>query len=234
MTVHPKRIYFTQRHPSLTRDMFVARWRQHGQLAMHFMAKQDWANVVRYLHCDAIHDSGLPGIDEQWDGMGIVLFRDTDARRRHVGFMEARAALEADEDATFFTPVNRHGLVAREQVLRAGPAGRIKLVRVFKRHDGISAADFEQCWQSRHVPESGASFGPALLRQVANWPLSPEHTTGWGLDCDVVEELWFESVDTLCRCAVTNTDSMQCPALRDTATQQLAVVTSELQLYPAP
>ncbi len=37
--------------------------------------------------------------------------------------MEARAALEADEDATFFTRVNRYGFVAREQVLHPGPGG---------------------------------------------------------------------------------------------------------------
>ena len=234
MNVQPKRIYFTQRHPSLTPDRFVSRWRQHGQLAMHFMAKQDWENVIRYVHCDAVHDSGIPGIDDQWDGMGIILFRDANARKRHIAFMEARAALEADEDATFFARVNRHGFVAREQVLHPGPGGRIKLVRAFKRLEGISIADFEQCWQIRHVPETQACFSPALLRQVANWPLLPEAATGWGLDCDVVEELWFESVDTLRRSTATGADPLHRPALQDTATQQLAVVTSELQLYPAP
>ena len=94
--------------PDLTR-----RRRRHGKLAMHFMAAQHWENVLRYVHCDAVRDTALAGIDEQWDGMGILLFRDSAARRRHIGVPEARAALEADEDATFAERVSRNGLVAR-------------------------------------------------------------------------------------------------------------------------
>ena len=148
---------------------------------------------------------GFPALTINGMAWASCFFCDASARKRHISFMEARAALEADEDATFFTRVNRYGFVAREQVLHPGPGGgRIKLVRAFKRLERISVADFEQCWQTRHVPETQACFGPALLRQVANWPLFPETATRWGLDCDVVEELWFESIDTLRRSTATD------------------------------
>ena len=83
--VQAKRIYFAQCNASLDRNAFIARWRRHGKLAMHFMAAQHWENVLRYVHCDAVRDTALAGIDEQWDGMGILLFRDSAARRRHIG-----------------------------------------------------------------------------------------------------------------------------------------------------
>ena len=233
MTVQPKRLYFVQRHPSLTREEFIPRWRQHGRLAMHFMARQDWANVARYVHCDALHDHGLAGIDQRWDGMGIVLFRDQEARRRHLGFAEARVALEADEDAAFAQRVNRNGLVAREQLLRDGPSGGVKLVRVFKRRVGVSAPEFDRCWRDLHVPEAQGAFDQALRRHAQNWPLAPEHAGGWGLDCDVVEELWFASVDALRGVAAGNPDAMQSSALQRFAEQRLAIVVSELDLYAA-
>jgi hypothetical protein len=109
MPVRPKRLYLVKRHPSLTREQFVARWREHGALAMRFMARQQWENVVRYAQCDAIHDHGLAGVTRDYDGVGMIGFRDLEARRRHATFAEARAVLEADEDLASANGSTRQG-----------------------------------------------------------------------------------------------------------------------------
>src|SRR6187401_1314827 len=128
-----KRMYLAVRHPSLSPEAFVTRWRTHGALAMSFMARQQWENVTRYVQCDALRDHGLEGIAPDFDGIGMISFRDAEARKRHVGNADARAVLEADEDDTFAMRVNRRGFVAAEMVLIARSDPEVALVRVIRR-----------------------------------------------------------------------------------------------------
>ena len=131
---------------------------------MQFMARLDWANVLRYVHCDAIHGCGLrtEDIDPQWNGMGFVLFHEQDARQRHVGFQEVRSELDVEADGTLAVWVNPRGLVARKELLsdQTKTAESVKLVRIFKRLDGVSEEDGEQYWRLRHIPKSNALFYP--------------------------------------------------------------------------
>lgn len=232
--VRPKRIYFVRAHPQLAPGRFVARWREHGRLAMHFMALQGWRNVIRYVHCDALRPPDLPGLDPGWDGMGIVVFRDPPARREHLSFAAARQALEADEDAAFAARVNRSGLVAREQLLREGSPDGFKLVRVFRRPAGMDEAAFERQWRGQHVPRIQAAAAGALVRHVANWPLPPENGSAWGLDCAVIEELWFATTGDAARSLEAEQQALRRATGPGQPELQFAILTRETVLYEGP
>jgi len=199
-TVHPKRMYLAYRHPTLSPEAFIPRWRQHGALAMQFMAEQGWQNVTSYSHCDAIRDSGLTGVAGEIDGVGMFRFHDLEARRRHVQFQRARSVLEADEDSTFGHRVNRTGWVADERVFVTGGTPRVALMRVITRDAGLEASHFETHWQGPYARDLIAACGPALRRYVQDWPLVPEFGNAWGLTCTLIDELWFDELDALKAC----------------------------------
>jgi hypothetical protein len=232
--MRPKRIYFVRRHPGIARENFTARWREHGRLAMHFMAQQGWRNVVRYVHCDSVDAPEVPGLSGEWDGMGIVLFRDAEARREHVAFAAARQALEADEDLAFAQRVNRSGLVALEQVLREGPCDDgFKLARVFSKPADLGEAAFQSAWGNEHVPRLHDAAGATLLRHVANWPLPPENGSAWGLECAVVEELWFASTADVAHTLQAEQDASPGTAAHSRLHPRFALLTRETVLYEA-
>lgn len=196
-SIRPKRIYLARRHPRLDERAFVHRWREHGALAMDFMARQRWENVVRYAQCDAVRDHGLPAVSSAFDGVGMIWFRDLDARARHSGFAEARAALVADEDEVFDVRVNQTGLFADENVQIDRGGARVALVRVLQRPEGVGADAFVRQWREAHGPALCKRLGDTLRRYVQNVPLPPDEGTQWGLAADLVDEVWFESVEAL-------------------------------------
>lgn len=187
----PKRIYIAERNPKLSREQFIQRWRQHGALAMSFMARQNWANVILYVHCDAIHDHGIGGFSDCYDGMGVLHFRDQTAREQHIGFTEARAALAADEEETFKTQM-KYGLgnVTHETVLLEGPALGVKVVYCRQLTDKVQANRHAQ----RRASIALRAFGGAIRRYVQSIPVTPENGSAWGLQSDLIEELWFDDV----------------------------------------
>ncbi|MGE0802837.1 MAG: EthD domain-containing protein [Lautropia sp.] len=189
----PKRLYLARRHPGLSREAFKVQWRAHGLLAMHFMARQQWENVMRYAHCDALAPDAAGG----FDGVGMVWFRDLAARRRHLQFAEARAALKADEDRVFAEHPDRSGLVCDEHVLLDAGTARIGLIRVLSRRSDLASEGFVRDWREEQERALIGSIGPDLLRYVQNTPLPPENGISWGLECDLIDELWFADVDAL-------------------------------------
>ena len=219
--IRPKRMYLVKRNPRFSAETFVPRWREHGRLAMQFMARQHWDNVVRYAHYDPVRDPRLTGVTREYDGVGMIGFRDVDARKRHVGFVEARSVLEADEDDAFGERVNRAGLVADEQVIVDGPTTGIGVVRVVAKERGPLAA-----WQAAQRQRVPAALAGMLRRYVHDVPLPPENGVAWGLDCLAVEELWFDDVETTVRAW---------PSIGATATGDgPVVVVREVLLYPSP
>jgi uncharacterized protein (TIGR02118 family) len=195
--VKPKRLYLARRKPSLTREQFLKRWRQHGELAMSFMARQDWQNVTAYIHFDPVREaSGIAGASDDYDAIGWIRFKDTEARRRHIQFGEARAVLEPDEDAFFSDRVNKTGMVAGETTLRDGPSSGVTKFCFLKRRSEMSAAEFDDHWRNQHA-RLLLEAAPAMHRYAQNYPLPPENGRAWGMGCDGVEESWFASLDDL-------------------------------------
>jgi hypothetical protein len=229
-SIRPKRLYLARRHPSLTPAAFITRWREHGRLAMSFMARQQWQNVTRYAHLDAIRDSGIPGVAQDIDGVGMIGFRDLEARRRHAGFAEARAVLEPDEDGVFAARVNRSGLVADERVVFDEGRPRAALIRVLERRADVASDVFADRCRDELAPALRAALS-GLRRYVQCWPLPPERGPAWGLACDLVDELWFDDRDALrAACASSGV------ALRGDGTSvrpTTLVAVEEVVLHPA-
>jgi hypothetical protein len=230
----PKRIYIAQRNRALSREQFIPRWRQHGKLAMSFMAMQAWQNVCRYVHCDAIHDHGVAGVSDQYDGMGILWFNDAESRKRHLGFAQARAALEVDEEETFVSRMKYGlGLVTREDIRLEGPACGVKMVYCSSMRDRDSPQDAIQAYSEQRAENVVAVLGTSLRRYVQSFPLPPENGTSWGLVCDMIDELWFDGIEAL-RVAYAKPEAQ---ALHMSATTPastfIAIVVHEIVLYPA-
>ncbi len=195
--VRPKRLYLARRKPPLTREQFLARWRQHARLAMSFMARQSWENVTAYIHFDPVREaSGIAGASDDYDAIGWIRFKDVEARKRHIQFAEARAVLEADEDEFFSARVNTTGMVVSETVLREGPSSGVTKFCFLKRKSELSLAEFDDHWKNEHAPLL-LKAAPTMQRYVQNHPLPPEKGNAWGMGCDGVEESWFASLDEL-------------------------------------
>lgn len=233
MSIQPKRIYIAERNRALSREQFIARWRRHGVLAMSFMARQNWENVIRYVHCDAIHDHGIPGVSDQYDGMGIVLFKDPQARKRHIGFAEARAALELDEEETFKARM-KFGLgnVTREEIRLDGPAAGVKMVYCYNIADRLKNGDGSCGYPENRAAEVMRIFKGSLRRYTQNFPLTPENGVSWGLRSDVIEELWFDSVGAAGK-AYGSPEAQAFQADQaDLADKPIVLLVKELVLYP--
>ncbi len=191
--MEPKLIYLARRNPALTRQAFTARWRQHGALGM---SMPRWVNIRRYVHCD-VHQLGIGGVAEDYDGVGLIWHRSPEARTRHRADNSSQGQMEADEAQTFAEPVSNFCLLAQECVVSSHGAGPVKLIRFVERSPALSGDAFTDAWKQQ--------YAPALLRQlrnsgsrqryVQNHALPAERGGGWGLKSDCVDELWFESRD---------------------------------------
>jgi hypothetical protein len=228
VTIRPKFVYLAKRHPRLTREQFISRWREHGALAMGFMARQHWENVTRYVHCDAIHDHGLSGVSDDYDGVGLIWFKDLDARKRHRSFAEARAAREADEDLAFAARVDRAALLTDEQVVLEGPTAGVKVVRFIARDRGAGDESREVAWREEQRTTVLGGLDGAMRRYVQNVPLPPENGVASSLDCRAVEEMWFDDVDALSRAWP------KVMSANTGATAAAIVIVREVFLYPPP
>lgn len=202
MTMQPKLIYLAQRRPDMTREQFIARWRQHGLLGM---SKPRWANIARYVHCDVL-DAGteFPGISNDYDGVGLIWHKSQEARSAHRADVSSQREMEADERETFREPVVNFCLLAEEietiyaRELIENP---VKLFRFLRCKDnphrgGLQREIIDRRPQLANLTRRDRGW-PA--RHCVNASLRPqsEGRTAWRLDADCVEEFWFENLDTL-------------------------------------
>lgn len=223
----PKLVYLAKRNPALSREAFIARWRQHGALGMSLPR---WRNIVRYVHCDVLPGSGAaPGLAQQYDGVGIVWHRSVAARAAHLADTRSREAMERDELETFAEPVGSSCVLTRESVVQL-PAGAertaVKLIRFMRT---AVRADAEALGARRN--EASGELRRRLIAagapprgHVVNVALPPERAA-WGLESDCIEELWFDDAATARRAAA---------ALGDDAVghlQIITVLTNEVILY---
>lgn len=184
-------IYLARRNSALTREQFIPRWRQHGALAM---TMPRWEAVRLYGQSEiVIPPQPIPGIAADADGVGMIWFRDAEARARNRGDMRSKAIMEADQLETFDRLVTDFALVAKEVVVKRGPRPPFKLMSFLKRTGAMDRDRFERTLIDDYAPALLAErFGTSggIVRYVQNLtdPQIPH-----GLKVDAIEELWFES-----------------------------------------
>lgn len=197
------------------------------------MSMPRWVNISRYVHCDVI-PLAIPGIDDSYDGVGLIWYRSPEARARHRSDNHAQPQMEADEAHTFAEPVANFCLLAREAVVKEGQSGPVKLFRFVERAATVSKADFETSWVGSHAqPDLGIpALAGSVLRYVQNHALPAERPAGWGLKSDCVEEFWFENRQSLAyaHAALKDREGRE----RGLAGNSIWVATNEVVLYDAP
>lgn len=190
----PKLIYLARRNPHLSREAFTPRWRQHGALGM---SMPRWVTVRLYGHSDVIcPPATIPGISTDADGVGMIWYRDADARARNRADTTSQATMEADERETFDRLVAKCAVVTKEVVLRRGPRPPFKLMSFIKKAPGIDKDRLERITKDDYAPAMlGQTFGTAggIVRYVLNYADRSDPQVSSGLDYDLVEELWFQN-----------------------------------------
>jgi hypothetical protein len=164
--VESKTIYLAPRHPIFDRDVFIRRWRGHGELAMSLPL---WRHASRYSQCDVIprleSDLGLPQTSEDHWGLGIVWLRSVDALRA----MTTDSTFETlyqDEMEAFGEYVENFTLLATEAILRDAGSIQFKLTTFFSL---AAETDPDRVWLDveRWALEATESW-PGLERIVLN------------------------------------------------------------------
>ncbi len=148
------------------------------------MGQNRWTNILRYAHCDPLDESS-PG-----DGVALLWYRSEAARLRHVGDDAARAIMRADEAETFARPVRAFSTLVDEVIFAPVASGAFKRFDFVWRAPSISRAAFRQWWERDHGPRRLAALAalPGFLGLVQNHARSEAELTGFGLDCDGIEE----------------------------------------------
>lgn len=228
--MEPKLIYLARRNPTLSREAFTSRWRRHGALGM---SMPRWVNIRRYVHCD-VTQPGIPGVDNSYDGVGLIWHRSPEARARHRADNSSQGVMEADEAETFAEPVYNFCLLAQEFALKDAGSGPVKLIRFVERADGVAKGDFERAWQGAYaaVLLQAPQVEAHVQRYVQNHVLPPERPPRWGLAADCVDEYWFASM----REATSALEAMRQLAQRERGlvSRSIWVATNEVVLHDKP
>lgn len=176
-----KLIYRAERHPALDRNAFRARWRRHAALGM---SQPRWTNILRYAHCDPV-DERAP-----WDGVALLWYRDEAARLRHVADPVAREIMRADEAATFARPVRAFATLVTETTCVWPHAAGFKLFVFVWRGTASNRDDFVARCMRDHAPRRRERLAalPGFRGIGFNVARGEAELSGFGLDCDLIEE----------------------------------------------
>jgi len=139
-----------KRRSDLTQAQFCEHWRHtHVQVLVAQGGHKTYNR--RYVQNHFIHDSGLEGGSEAFDGAAQMIPQDAGVLTR--GFQEDpryQQFVRPDEDR--FLEVGRCVVLYGEShVLREG-AGPFKLLTLLKRQPALTHAQFMQAWRNRHAP----------------------------------------------------------------------------------
>jgi hypothetical protein len=112
-----KTIYLARRHPGLTHDQFVVRWRRHGALAM---SKDFFANITTYVQAEVVEPALLPGATQDYDAVAYIVTQDHVPTQHE---FDELGQMAVDEKETFEGVILPRLIVVDEMAIKAGPAG---------------------------------------------------------------------------------------------------------------
>jgi hypothetical protein len=116
-----KFLYLANRKPDFTAEAFIARWRQHGALAMSLPF---WRRFFYYMQADVVRPIPIAGASNEYDGVSYMLAPDDGlfANPSAEDTANVQILLE-DELKTFRGPIPPMGLVLEENVAKPGARG---------------------------------------------------------------------------------------------------------------
>ena len=187
MSRRPKLIYFAERRPEMDRDAFRPRWRAHARLGM---SMPRWANIHRYVHCDAIAMPSRRLPLAACDGVAMVWYRDEAHRLKHIADRSAGPVLKQDELETFARPVHDFAVLTDERILLPFGGETQKLFLKIRRNPRTGSRDFRAWWLEEAGPRIAALLTEAGFGQgyAQNHARAPGSAGGEPL-CDCVDEI---------------------------------------------
>ena len=184
--MHWKMIYLARRNPALAPEDFAAAWRGHSALGRQCRNVQD--KVLGVTQCARLLVRSPAGASTQYDGVNLLRLRDRAAADDIWSDAETLAIMRPDEPRVFDRYVRDFTLVAREQVLREGPAGDAVLLGFLRRLPRVAPADF-----GRALAQAGVPW-PQARRVVLN-TVEPQRPPDY--DFDAIVEWWFDDAEAL-------------------------------------
>ena len=149
-----------------------------------------WANIHRYVHCDAIAMPGRRLPLAGCDGVAMVWYRDELHRLKHVADRSAGPVLKQDEQETFARPVRDVAVLTEELILLPFGGETQKLFLKIRRNPQTGSRDFQAWWLEEAGPRIAALLTEAGLGQgyAQNHARAPD-SAGEEPLCDCVDEI---------------------------------------------
>ena len=181
----PKVIYLARRNPSLTREEFPARWRQHSLLAGSMPSiRPGFAQVAQCLN---LYDRAVvPRASLDYDGVNLLTMTSPDRIETVWQSDEVHNLVLPDELATFDRYVRQFSLTAQEYVVANGPMQPYCLIVFLKRDRKVELDAFGKTLIDAH-----GTMAADGERAVVN--LVTDRQPGYNFDA--VTELWFGSTE---------------------------------------
>jgi hypothetical protein len=201
-----KRIRFATKQPDLSRDAFLAAWRD--ALAGVVAAPRE-ARPTRVTRCITLPD--VDGCDAKHDAISLEWFADADHVERYHAWLDAGDGRElAQRLGAVLDPDASPLLLADERVMRGTEwleqrwrdhDDKFKHMAVALRARGLTPAEFSERWKSRagQVGKAGATAtvipeDARGLAYVQNHP-RPRPEGEWRYDA--LNEVYFDDLDRL-------------------------------------
>jgi len=182
----------TPKRPDISNEQFYRHWREiHAPLAVRIDILQ------RYVQSHRLPQS-IPGFSAfPYEGVAEAWL---DSVETATGFHTHPGYLEAAKDEPNFIETSRVTfLLTRENVVVPGPAfakdtSAVKGLFFIKRKPGMSVAEFQEYWRTKHAPLVPQT--PHLLRYVQCHVLPETYESDTPPAYDGVTELWWPDVAT--------------------------------------
>jgi hypothetical protein len=115
-----KIMYLAERKPGFSDEGFVARWRQHGALAMSLPM---WSNSKRYVQASVVRPAPVAEASDAYDCVGVLwMHEDGHLSEPTAQHLQDVQTLAVDELETFAYPIAPVCMAVDETVLKAGDA----------------------------------------------------------------------------------------------------------------
>ena len=186
--VHAKIIYAQSRQAGVTRTGFLARWREHGAVAMQ--QPDFFGSVLRYVQADVIDTATTgPGDARSYDGVGEIVYpsrSDLDTAYASPGLHE----VVAPHGATIFGSPHPLRMVADEHVAWCDHRASAKLYVWVRRPEGETHKAFQGRWAASCMGwATDAGIRARVRSYVRDVPADADS------DFDGIEETTFDTFE---------------------------------------
>lgn len=196
-----KALYLANRHPRLTREAFAQRWLHHSRMGDVLPDPRLRANVSSLRYCLTLDPAGiLPLASNEHDGVSLLGLRSVVSIPTIHQLIVQNDIAFADELRTFERPVDQCSLYMASELLLAGAETDVAVIELARSRADVACVDHLKQADGQREPllaQTGLRE-QGLRRWVRNVAVAPGSR---GFTYDLVNELWFDSVEQVAAAA---------------------------------